>query len=108
MGRCLEICAPVARRVDLYYGGSGLFVRRDVFEGLGGFPEIPVMEDVVFVRRMGRAGRTAFLPGPVLSSPRRWAGYPLRTLALWVFMQAMFDLGVSPYWLAKFYQANRD
>ncbi len=74
---------------------------------VGGFPEIPAMEDVVFVRRMEEVGRTTCLPGPMVCSPRRWEGRPLRTLALWVFMQAMFDLGASPLWLAKFYRPHK-
>src|SRR5215218_5753551 len=59
LGRWLEALAPFYRRLGRYYGDSGIFVRRDVYERVGGFPEIPVMEDLVFVRRMERAGRTA-------------------------------------------------
>jgi hypothetical protein len=77
-----------------------------VYERVGGFPEIPVMEDVVFVRRMERAGRTAYLPGPMVSSPRRWEKRPLRTLMLWGFMQVAFALGASPWWLASFYKVH--
>ncbi len=107
LGRCLETLAPFYRRLGRYYGDSGIFVRRDVYERVGGFPEIPAMEDVVFVRRMEEVGRTTCLPGPMVCSPRRWEGRPLRTLALWVFMQAMFDLGASPLWLAKFYRPHK-
>lgn len=107
LGRCLEALAPFYRRLGRYYGDSGIFVRRDVYERLGGFPKIPAMEDVVFVRRMEEAGETACLPGPMVCSQRRWRGRPLRTLALWVFMQAMFDLGANPLWLAKFYKPHK-
>jgi hypothetical protein len=64
------------------------------------------MEDIVFVRRMERAGETAYLPGPMVSSSRRWEGQPLRSLALWGFMQAAFALGVSPWRLASFYKTH--
>jgi glycosyltransferase involved in cell wall biosynthesis len=97
LGRWLEALTPLYRRLGRYYGDSGVFLRRDVYERVGGFPEIPVMEDVVFVRRMERAGRTAYLPGPMASSPRRWEDRPLRTLLLWGFMQAAFALGASPW-----------
>ncbi len=107
LGRVLEaLVLPCLRALGHYYGDSGIFVRRDVYERVGGFPEIPIMEDVVFVRRMEAAGETACLPGPMLSSPRRWLKRPLRTTAVWVFMQAMFALGASPHWLANFYRTG--
>lgn len=59
MGRWLETLAPFYRRLGRYYGDSGIFVRRDVYEQVGGFPEILVMEAIVFVRRMEGAGKTA-------------------------------------------------
>ena len=104
--RWLEALAPFYRRFGCYYGDSEIFVRRDVCERVSGFPEITVMEDIVFVRRMEGAGKTAYLPGPMLSSSRRWEGCPLRSLALWGFMQAAFALGVSPWRLASFYKTH--
>lgn len=106
LGWWLETLMPFYRTLGRYYGDSGIFVRRDVYERVGGFPEIPVMEDVVFVRRMERAGETAYLPGPLVSSPRRWEGRPLRTLLLWGFMQVAFALGASPWQLASFYKVH--
>ena len=82
LGGWLEALAPFYRRFGRYYRDSGIFVRRDVYERVGGFSEIPVMEDIVFVCRMEGAGKTAYLPGPMLSSSRRWEGRPLRSLAL--------------------------
>ncbi|HZY65393.1 MAG TPA: TIGR04283 family arsenosugar biosynthesis glycosyltransferase [Rubrobacteraceae bacterium] len=107
LGRWLEILGPVNRRQNRYYGDSGLFVRRDAYEALGGFPAIPIMEDVVFVERMERYGRTAYLPGPMVSSGRRWKGHALRTLLLWGFMQAAFALGASPWRLDRFYHSAK-
>jgi rSAM/selenodomain-associated transferase 2 len=106
LGRWLEALAPFYRKLGRYYGDSGIFIRRDVYERVGGFPEIPVMEDVVFVRRMEHTDETAYLPGPMVSSPRRWEGRPLRTLLLWGFMQAAFALGASPWRLAAFYKVH--
>ena len=57
------------------YGDQAQFVRRDVFEAVGGFPEIPIMEDVELMRRIKRAcgrSRIALLPERVSSSARRW------------------------------------
>ena len=106
LGRWLEMLAPLYRTLGRYYGDSGIFVRRDVYERVGGFPEIPVMEDVVFVRALEHAGETAYLSGPMVSSARRWEGRPLRTLLLWGFMQTAFTLGASPQRLVRFYRAH--
>ncbi|MDP8951376.1 MAG: hypothetical protein M3N18_03895 [Actinomycetota bacterium] len=106
MGRWLEHLHPFYRALGRYYGDSGIFIRRDVYERVGGFPEIPVMKDVMFVRRMERAGETAYLPGAIASSPRRWEERPLRTLMLWGFMRTAFALGANPRRLASLYKAH--
>ncbi|MEJ7841860.1 MAG: TIGR04283 family arsenosugar biosynthesis glycosyltransferase [Rubrobacter sp.] len=107
LGRWLELLAPLYRRIPRYYGDSGIFVRRDVYKACGGFPHVPVMEDVVFVRRMEAAGRTAYLPGPMVSDSRRWKGRQIKMLLLWGFMQTALALGVTPWRLARFYAAPR-
>lgn len=107
LGRWLELLAPIYRRLGRYYGDSGLFARRDAYESFGGFPAIPVMEDIVFVRRMERYGPTAYLPGPIISSARRWRGRVFRTLLLWGSMQLAYALGVSPWKLDRFYRSTR-
>ena len=105
LGRYLEWLAPVYRRLPRYYGDSGIFVRTDLYERCGGFPWVPIMEDVIFVRRMEAAGPTAYLPGPMTSASRRWRGREFRTLLLWGAMQTAFALGVSPWRLASLYRA---
>lgn len=107
LGRWLEFLAPIYRRLGRYYGDSGFFVRRDAYEAFGGFPAIPVMEDIEFVRRLERYGETAYLPGPITSSARRWEGRALRTLLLWGGMQTAYALGVSPWKLDRFYRSTR-
>lgn len=109
LGRWLEFLVLLYRRLGRYYGDSGVFVRRAVYEATGGFPAVPVMEDVIFARRLERAARagyggTAYLPGPMASSPRRWKGRPLRTLFLWAGMQLAHEAGASPWRLARFYR----
>ena len=105
LGRWLEWRAPFYRRKVRYYGDSGIFARRDAYDACGGFPHVPIMEDVIFARRLESAGRTAYLPGPMVSAARRWRGRELRTLLLWGSMQAAFALGVTPWRLARFYRA---
>ena len=106
LGRWLEVLAPFYRKLGRYYGDSGIFVRRQLHDEIGGFSRIPIMEDVVFVRRLEAAGKTAYLPGPMVSSSRRWEGRPVRTLLLWASMQAAFGLGASPHELVRFYRAH--
>lgn len=105
LGLWLELLAPIYRKFHRYYGDSGIFVKRSAYESFGGFPAIPIMEDIVFVKRMERYGKTAYLPGPVLSSGRRWRGKALRTLLLWGGMQTAYALGVSPWRLDRFYRS---
>ena len=107
LGRWLELLAPLYRRLRRYYGDSGLFVRRDAYDAFGGFPAIPVMEDIVFVRRLEQQGRTAYLPGPMISSARRWEGRAFRTVLLWGSMQTAYALGVSPWKLDRFYRSAK-
>ncbi|MGB3633534.1 MAG: TIGR04283 family arsenosugar biosynthesis glycosyltransferase [Rubrobacteraceae bacterium] len=107
LGLWLEFLAPLNRRRKRYYGDSALFVRRDAYDAFGGFPAIPIMEDIVFVQRMEKYGKTAYLPGPVVSSGRRWRGKALRTLLLWGFMQTAYATGVSPWRLDRFYRSRK-
>ena len=92
------------RWLDLAYGDQALFVRRDVFDAMGGFREWPLMEDVEFVRRLRRAGRLYHSAQPVVTSARRWErdGWWRRSASN-VMLQALFFAGVAPERLAKWY-----
>jgi rSAM/selenodomain-associated transferase 2 len=61
-----------ARYSKVFYGDQGIFVRKDIFLKMNGFPEIPIMEDVIFTKRLRKLGRTIILPDRILVSPRRW------------------------------------
>ncbi len=54
------------------YGDQGIFLKREVFQAVGGFPELPIMEDFEFIRNLKRQGRIITLPTPVITSARRW------------------------------------
>jgi hypothetical protein len=98
----------VQRRTGIYYGDSALFVRREVFDHLGGFRPLPIMEDYDLVRRLEKRGRTVCLPGPALTSARRWRalGVP-RTVFSWVVIRWLFIAGVDPARLARLYPHAR-
>ncbi len=102
-------CYRVRRHFGIYYGDSGLFVRRVVFEQLGGFKPIPIMDDYEFVRRMERVGRTACLNPPLLVSDRRWRVQGLfPTLFSWIWIQTLYSLGVRAEHLARWYGPVRE
>jgi rSAM/selenodomain-associated transferase 2 len=96
------------RRCGVFYGDSGIFCRRSVFEALGGFVELPILEDYEFGRRLRRAGKLACLDEPICVSDRRWrkAGL-LPTMASWFFIQSLYYAGVPPKQLARLYRHIR-
>jgi len=100
----------VRLRVALFslpYGDQALFVRRRRFEAAGGFAEIPIMEDVDFVRRMRREGALFRSPLPVLTSARRWErdGWIART-ARHLFLITLYFCGVTPARLLRLDRAR--
>ncbi len=97
-----------ARRLNRPYGDQGIFVRRALFEQVGGFPNVALMEDVLLMRALRKFGRPLLLPGPLYVSARRWRRHGLvrQTLRNWTLLTAA-GLGVSPDRLAKFYRPHK-
>lgn len=107
--RLFTWCYRVRRPFGIYYGDSGVFVRRSIFERLGGFKPIAIMDDYEFIRRLERAGRTVCLKPPMLVSDRRWRVQGLvGTLSSWVWIQTLYSLGVPAERLARWYGPVRD
>lgn len=97
-----------SRLTRIATGDQALFVRRQLFERLGGFADIPLMEDVDFSARLKRAGPTAALSESVTTSFRRWQQHgPLRTILLMWALRFLYWIGVSPSRLAQFYTTVR-
>ena len=89
-------------------GDQAMFVRRPIFEQLGGFSDIPIMEDINFSTRLKRAGETAAIRERVTTSFRRWERQgPLRTILLMWLLRFLYWIGVSPHRLARWYAAIR-
>jgi hypothetical protein len=87
------------------YGDQAPFVRRDVYEKLGGHRPWPLLEDLDFGRRLKRAGRVAILPAKVRTSPRRYLEKGVfRTLIRNKLILCRYYLGESPESLAEFYR----
>lgn len=96
------------RRCGIFYGDSGIFCRRSVFDSLGGFMCLPILEDYEFARRLRRAGKLAYLNEPIWVSDRRWRNAGLfPTLASWFFVQSLYYAGVPPKHLARLYRHIR-
>ena len=94
-------------RQGLIYGDQAMFVSRELFEQLGGFPEIELMEDFEFSRSLRKLGKPALLEGPTLVSARRWErnGWLRQTVLNWSLSLA-FRMGASPSWIARQYRRH--
>lgn len=96
------------RRAHRYYGDSSVWLRRETFERIGGFREVPFMDDYDLVRRLETDGRTTCLPGPAFTSPRRWRELGLaRTILSWTVLRLLFRLGVRPEAVGALYRRVR-
>lgn len=98
-GDSLRVCCT-----RIAYGDQGIFLRRTVFEQLGGFPDVRLMEDVRLMRALRDHGRLALLRGPLHVSARRWNkhGAIRQTMRNW-FLLGAEQLGVHPNRLADLY-----
>jgi len=93
------------RRVP--FGDQGIFVRRSLFEDLGGFAEVPLMEDVEISHRLRKIKTPVLLRGPISVSARRWEkkGVLRQTMTNWSIQLSYFR-GVSEEQLARKYYGN--
>ena len=91
--------------LQMVYGDQALFMTAQIFHALGGFPELPLMEDFEFARRLRRRGRIAILNQVVTTSARRWQRLGLlRTTTINQLIVAAYLLGVDPKRLAHWYR----
>lgn len=85
-------------------GDQAIFATRTLFQQAGGYPNIPLMEDVVLSKKLKRLGTPALIRTPVLTSARRWhsRGF-VRTIGEMWGLRLMFALGIAPGRLVKWY-----
>ena len=110
-----QFCADLTRfyawmrRHGNYYGDSGIFIRRDAYDSIGGIRPIPLMEDYDLVRRMERAGKTLCIDEPpIITSSRRFEGRTWPNIIWgWIKLHALFALKVPPRRLAVIYEKLR-
>lgn len=97
------------RARGLYYGDSAIFVRRRVYDAIGGMHPIALMEDYDFTRRLERAGPTCCIEAPpLITSSRRFIGRrPVSIVWGWLKIHALYHVGLSPDRLARIYDSER-
>jgi len=97
---------PAVRWLRLYYGDSGIFVRRSVYDRVGGFPDYALMEDYALVRRLERTGKMVCLwDKPLVTASRRFTGRsPVTIVWGWLYIHLLYHLGVPPDGLAERYR----
>lgn len=93
-----------SRLTGIATGDQALFVRASTFRALGGFPGIPLMEDVEFTRCLKRAGKLAKLRARVVTAARKWERDGLtRTILLMWSLRFLYFVGADPAWLYRRY-----
>jgi rSAM/selenodomain-associated transferase 2 len=86
-------------------GDQAIFVRRDVFQRAGGFPDQPLMEDIELSKRLRKLSPPACLRRRVTTSGRRWEQHGvLRTIVLMWMLRALYWIGLPPERLARLYR----
>jgi rSAM/selenodomain-associated transferase 2 len=94
--------------LQMPYGDQALFLKAKLFNDLGGFSEMPILEDLDLVKRLRRQGRIAIVPVPVISSARRWQqGGVWRTTLKNQVVLAGYFLGFTPGRLGNWYHKPR-
>jgi len=96
-----------SRLFGLPYGDQAIFMLATVFDDIGGFPDLPIMEDVALIRRLQRQGTIAIAPAPVITSVRRWQKLGILKTT-WINLLAIiaYFLGVSPDRIRRWYQSK--
>ncbi len=107
--RFLNRLYPMLAGIGLRYGDSGIFVRRTAYERVGGFAAYPIFEDLDLLRRLKPEGRFVTLPGPLVTSGRRFEGRNFAVVfGRWVVMQILYWAGVHPCRLGRYYETIRE
>ncbi len=93
-----------SRLTGIATGDQAIFVRKPAFDAIGGFPELPLMEDIELSQRLGRLARPIRLRARVVTSGRRWEKHGVvRTILLMWRLRFDYWRGVDPEELAKRY-----
>jgi len=90
------------------YGDQALFIRKTLFESVGGFPKVPISEDLLLVKRLAKKGKVRLVSAPVVTSARRWQTLGvIRTSLINVIIAAAISLGFSPNRFVHLYRTDK-
>jgi rSAM/selenodomain-associated transferase 2 len=102
------ICGTVKLRSHLFslpYGDQGIFLKKETFENMGGFPEIPIMEDFALIKKLQKLGKIKIANSAVTTSARRWQKLGIfRTTIINQIMIMGYYLKLNPDKLAQIYR----
>ncbi len=101
----IAFIADLRTRIErIPYGDQAVFIRKDIFFELGGFPDVPLMEDVMFFQNIKRMRREiVILKAAVKTSPRRYSKAPFRRAIYNTFLRVLHFCGIKPATLARMY-----
>jgi rSAM/selenodomain-associated transferase 2 len=98
-----------SRLTGVATGDQGIFVARALFDEVGGFPEIPLMEDIAMSKSLRRRSRPLCLADRIVTSSRRWERHGVwRTMALMWRLRLAYFLGAEPARLARIYYGREE
>lgn len=94
-----------SRYLGITYGDQGIYVRRETFEAVGGFPNLQLFEDSEFCKQVARLGKFALLDAQVCTSTRRWReqGFVRTVVKMWA-LRVLYACSVSDEILGKWYR----
>jgi len=99
---------PTLRWLNLCYGDSGIFVRRTIYESVGGFRPFALFEDLDLLKRLRKVGGFVHLKTRIVTSSRRFEGRNFAGMWLhWTALQILYWAGVHPNTLANWYRHTR-
>jgi rSAM/selenodomain-associated transferase 2 len=97
-----------SRFFQMPYGDQAIFLTKKVFQEIGGFPELPIMEDFELIRRLNSQGRIVIINTPVITSARRWLQKGVfKTTLLNQIIIIAYLLGVSPNRIRSWYRREK-
>ncbi len=94
-----------SKHLGIPYGDQALFIRKSLFEDMGGFPHVPIAEDLFLIRQIACKGHIRIVPAQAVTSARRWKKFGVfRTTLINQLIVAGCYLGISPHLLASLWR----
>lgn len=86
-----------AKHLHWIFGDQAMYMRRSTFEALGGFPDLPILEDMEMSRRLHRSGKLSILPATATASARRFIEHGTWPMIIFMqYLKLLYFLGVDP------------